>query len=56
MKIYDLMHGDELYKRILCNKMQFMYWSVIQKKRFKFLVEDSSRAAVLKIKSKLYGA
>lgn len=56
MKTYDLMHGDELYKRILCNKKQSMYWSVIQRKRFKFLVEDSSRAVVLKIKSKLFGA
>lgn len=56
MQVYDLMHGDDVYKKILCNKCQSMYWSIIQRKRFKFLVEDSARATVLKIKVKLFGA
>jgi len=39
MAIYDLMHGDSLYKRILCNQSQKLFWVVLQRHRFKFSVE-----------------
>ena len=39
MAIYDLMHGDSLYKRILCNQSQRLNWVMIQRHRFKFSVE-----------------
>jgi len=39
MLAYDLMHGDTLYKRILCNRSQKLLWIVIQRKRLKFTVE-----------------
>ena len=40
MKVYDLMHGDSLYKRILCNRNEPLYWLVLQRKRLKFSLED----------------
>ena len=39
MAIYDLMHGDSLYKQILCNQSQKLYWIALQRHRFKFSVE-----------------
>lgn len=39
MAVYDLMHGDTLYKRILCNQSKKLIWVVLQRKRFKFVVE-----------------
>ena len=39
MLVYDLMHGDALYKRILCNQRQKILWFVIQRKRLKFTAE-----------------
>lgn len=43
MHYYDLMHGDSLYKRILCNRTQNLYWLVLQRKRLKFEFEDFSK-------------
>ena len=40
MAIYDLMHGEALYKRILCNRKQKLLWVVLQRKQLKFLVEN----------------
>ena len=40
MKVYDLLHGDSLYKRILCNRNQTLYWLVLQRKQLKFSLED----------------
>jgi CelD/BcsL family acetyltransferase involved in cellulose biosynthesis len=40
MTVYDLMHGDALYKRILCNQSQKLLWVVLQRKRLKFVVEN----------------
>ena len=39
MSEYDLMHGDSLYKRILCNQSRKLCWVVLQRRRFKFAVE-----------------
>ncbi|MEN8205331.1 MAG: GNAT family N-acetyltransferase [Pseudomonadota bacterium] len=39
MAVYDLMHGDSLYKRILCNRSQKLIWSVVQRHRLKFSLE-----------------
>ncbi len=39
MLVYDLMHGDSLYKRILCNRSRKLLWVVIQRKRLKFTAE-----------------
>jgi CelD/BcsL family acetyltransferase involved in cellulose biosynthesis len=40
MKTYDLMHGDSLYKRLLCNHEEQLYWMVYQRGRLKFRLED----------------
>ena len=40
MAIYDLMHGEALYKRILCNRKQELLWLVLQRKQLKFAVEN----------------
>jgi len=40
MKVYDLLHGDSLYKRILCNHNETLYWLVLQRKQLKFGLED----------------
>ena len=46
MKVYDLLHGNSLYKRILCNQSQTLYWLVLQRKRLKFSLEDCAVNAV----------
>ena len=40
MKFYDLMHGDSLYKRILCNRHETLRWVVMQRPRLKFGFEN----------------
>ena len=40
VKVYDLLHGDSLYKRILCNHNETLYWLVLQRKQLKFGLED----------------
>lgn len=40
MKVYDLMHGDSLYKRILCNREELLNWHSVQRNRLKFALED----------------
>ena len=40
MRIYDLMHDDALYKRLLCNRKQKLLWVVLQRKQLKFAVEN----------------
>lgn len=40
MEIYDLMHGDALYKRILCNRSDSLEWVVVQRRRWKFGLEN----------------
>jgi len=39
MEVYDLMHGDSLYKRIICNQTRTLYWVVLQRHRLKFVFE-----------------
>ena len=39
MAVYDLMHGDSLYKRILCNNKHKLYWIVIRRQQMKFVME-----------------
>jgi CelD/BcsL family acetyltransferase involved in cellulose biosynthesis len=34
MEVYDLMHGDSLYKRLLCNRNELLRWVVIRRKRW----------------------
>jgi CelD/BcsL family acetyltransferase involved in cellulose biosynthesis len=46
MNTYDFMHGDSLYKRILCNHEEKLYWMVYQRKRLKFCIEDVAVAVV----------
>ena len=46
MAVYDLMHGDSLYKRILCNRSRKLVWSVVQKPRLKFSLERLAVAVV----------
>lgn len=52
MEVYDLLHGDSLYKKILCNQNQVLYWSVMQRKRLKFVIEDGARQLVTKLRGK----
>lgn len=39
MMRYDLMHGDALYKKILCNRSRKLFWAVLQRRRLRFGVE-----------------
>jgi CelD/BcsL family acetyltransferase involved in cellulose biosynthesis len=39
MDIYDLMHGDSLYKRLLCNRKETLRWVAVQRKHWKFELE-----------------
>ena len=39
MVAYDLMHGDAVYKKILCNCSQTLFWGVLQRRRLKFSIE-----------------
>jgi CelD/BcsL family acetyltransferase involved in cellulose biosynthesis len=39
MAVYDLMHGDALYKKILCNRNRRLFWGVFQRHRLKFSLE-----------------
>jgi hypothetical protein len=50
METYDLMHGDSLYKRILCNHHESLQWIVVQRTRLKFAVEECARNLVRKFR------
>jgi CelD/BcsL family acetyltransferase involved in cellulose biosynthesis len=39
MATYDLMHGDSVYKKILCNRSRRLIWGVLQRRRLKFGLE-----------------
>jgi len=51
MEIYDLLHGDSLYKKLLCDRQQELYWVVIQRKRIRFLLEDVVRIVIRKLRA-----
>lgn len=51
--LYDFMHGDSLYKRILCNQSQEMRWVILQRRRLKFALEKTAVAAVRRYRSLL---
>ncbi len=51
--VYDLMHGDSLYKRILCNQSQNLNWVVMQRPRFKFALEMWATCLVRKYRKAL---
>jgi CelD/BcsL family acetyltransferase involved in cellulose biosynthesis len=53
MVLYDFMHGDSLYKRILCNQSQEMRWVIFQRRRLKFALEKIAVAAVRRYRSLL---
>lgn len=40
MDIYDFMHGDSIYKRVLSNRSETLYWVSMQRRRLKFLLEN----------------
>jgi len=46
LKIYDFMHGDSLYKKILCNQSQKLYWAVLQRRKIRFLLENAAVSVV----------
>jgi len=50
MLIYDLMHGEALYKRILCNRSRKLLWFVIQRKRLKFSIENFTVGMVRRLR------
>ncbi len=53
MDVYDLMHGNELYKSILCNRSEPLYWVVLQRGRTRFLLERLAGAVVRRCRSLL---
>ncbi|MDT8282907.1 MAG: GNAT family N-acetyltransferase [Gammaproteobacteria bacterium] len=50
LEVYDLMHGDDLYKKLLCNQEQMLYWAVVQRKRLKFALEETARSLLRKFR------
>lgn len=40
ISVYDLMHGDSLYKQILCNESRQLVWAVVQRPVLKFRIEN----------------
>ena len=57
MIVYDLMHGDAVYKKILCNQETILRWYVAQRKCLKFRLENSAVASIRYLKNletKLY--
>jgi CelD/BcsL family acetyltransferase involved in cellulose biosynthesis len=46
MCVYDLMHGESLYKKILCNRSRRLCWVVLQRPRLKFSLERLAIGAV----------
>ena len=54
MVLYDFMHGDSLYKRILCNQSREMRWVIFQRRRLKFTLEKIAVSAVRRYRSLMY--
>lgn len=52
MCVYDLMHGEALYKSILCNRSTKLQWLVVQRKCLKFAVENVLLSTVRRIRKK----
>lgn len=46
MTVYDLMNGDALYKKLLCDHNETLYWSVIQRKRYRFAFESAAGSLI----------
>lgn len=44
MAEYDLMHGESLYKDMLCNEVRKLRWVSVQRPRFRFGLENMARA------------
>lgn len=40
MSVYDFMHGDSLYKRMLSNQSKKLYWIALQRRSLKFRIEN----------------
>lgn len=40
MHLYDFMHGDARYKRTLSNRSQSLCWTVLQRRKMKFSLEE----------------
>lgn len=52
MSLYDLMHGDDLYKKIMCRQHGKLIWLVLQRRRWRFMAERQ----LLTVKRKLIPA
>lgn len=52
MRLYDLMHGSDLYKKILCSRHRKLVWCVLQRRRWRFMAERR----LLSVKRKLVPA
>lgn len=52
MHDYDLMHGESLYKSILCNRSRKLQWIVIQRKRLKFSIENFAVGMVRRLRGR----
>lgn len=50
MQIYDFLHGDSTYKRILSNRKEYLFWAVVQRRCVKFVFENSMLAIYRRVK------
>jgi CelD/BcsL family acetyltransferase involved in cellulose biosynthesis len=51
MKLYDLMHGDSVYKQVLCDTKENLVWYSVQRKIIKYVLEDAAVNIVRRIKA-----
>ena len=53
--LYDFLHGNDLYKRILSSQRQQLNWVVVQRPRIKFRLENQLLGLVRRFRSCLTG-
>ena len=50
MSVYDLMHGDSLYKQILCSDNRKLVWALVQRPLLKFRLENAAVGMVRRVR------
>ena len=53
ISVYDLLHGEDLYKQILCNTSHELLWIVLQRRRFRFKLEKLAVAIVRRFRRRV---
>lgn len=49
--VYDLMHGDSLYKRMICNRNSRLNWLVVQNRKLRFAFEKLAVGLIRRYRS-----